>query len=89
MFVVITHIRYAGAFSSTDAYIAPSLEDAKYLCEKILQKRYDTYCDEEGKEEEFELVPVSNRDCEILMMNYDFSFTYKGGYGEIVTITKA
>ena len=89
MFVVITHMRYAGAFSATNASIASSLEDAKYLCEQILQKRYDAYCNDEGKEEEFKLIPISNSDSEILTMDSIFSFTYKGGYGEVVTITKA
>ena len=89
MFVVIVHMRYAGAFSASSAYIAPSMDDAKYLGEKLLHQCYEQYCEDEGKEQEFEIKPLSTNDSETLMMSSCMAFTYKGGYGEVITITEA
>lgn len=89
MFVIISHMHFAGAFSATETYIASCMEEAKIKCVDILKKKYKNYCEDEQDDMEFEIVNISKIDESILMMNYIAAYKYKGGYGEIVTISKA
>jgi hypothetical protein len=89
MFVVISHMRYAGAFSAVKADVAMSLEDAKKKAYDVLYDYYTQYCDDEGDEQEFKLVSLSDNDSSLLMMMDTLEqYTYLGGYGEVVTISE-
>lgn len=88
MFVIISHMSFSGAFSATETYITSTLEQARSKCIDILKEHYDEYC-KEYNEVDFEVVNISENDKSILMMNYDEAYTYKGEYGQILTISKA
>lgn len=89
MFVIISHMHFAGAFSATEAYVASSKVEAISKCIDILKKHYDEYCEEEENEYDFDIISISKNDKSILMIDYEEAYTYKGGYGEVVTISRA
>lgn len=88
MFVVIAHMRYAGAFSAVSTDVAFSLQEAEKKAFDILLEYYNQYCEDEGEMEGFNIRPLSDSDMGLLMMESIAQYTYNGGYGEIVTISE-
>jgi hypothetical protein len=81
---------YNGAYSATNAFVVSSLEEAKKKAYDLMLDYYNQYCEDFGKEQEFEIVPCEKSEkSSYIMIDAVLKYTYTGGYGEIVTISKA